>query len=39
MISPKLNTEQMNQFFEQVTEAHPDEFIVMIVDGPVFTDP
>lgn len=33
MISPKMNTEQMNQFLVQVSEAHPEEFIVMIVDG------
>ena len=33
MISPKMNTEQMNQFLRQVSVAHPEEFIVMIVDG------
>lgn len=32
-ISPKMNTEQMNQFLAQVSQAHPDEFIVMVVDG------
>ena len=33
MISPKRNTAQMNQFLVQVSQAHSDEFIVMIVDG------
>ena len=33
MLSPKMNFEQMNQFLVQVSQAHPDEFIVMIVDG------
>ena len=33
MISPKMNTEQMNQFLRQVSVAHSEEFIVMIVDG------
>ena len=33
MISPKRNTEQMNQFLLQVSAAHPVEFIVMIIDG------
>jgi DDE superfamily endonuclease len=28
-----MDTEQMNQFVEQVSQAHPEEFIVMIVDG------
>ncbi len=32
-IRSKMNTEQMNQFLEQVSQAHPDEFIVMVVDG------
>jgi transposase len=32
-ISEKMNTEQMNQFLDQVSDAHPDEFIVMVVDG------
>lgn len=32
-ISPQMNTEQMNQFLEQVSQAHADEFIVMVVDG------
>ena len=32
-ISPQMNTEQMNQFLVQVSQAHPDEFIVMVVDG------
>jgi transposase len=33
MISPKMNTEQMNAFLAQVSQAHPQDFIVMIVDG------
>lgn len=33
MISPKMDTEQMNQFLAQVSKAHADEFIVMVVDG------
>lgn len=33
MISPKMNTGQMNQFLVQVSQAHSAEFIVMIVDG------
>jgi len=32
-ISPQMNTEQMNQFLLQVSQAHPEEFIVMVVDG------
>jgi len=32
-ISPQMNTEQMNQFLVQISQAHPDEFIVMVVDG------
>lgn len=33
MISQKMNTEQMGQFLAQVSAAHPEEFILMIVDG------
>jgi hypothetical protein len=33
MISPKMDTERMNQFLAQVSNAHADEFIVMVVDG------
>lgn len=32
-ITPKMNTGNMNEFLKQVSKAHPDEFIVMIVDG------
>jgi hypothetical protein len=32
-ISPQMNTEQMNQFLKQVSQAHQVEFIVMVVDG------
>jgi hypothetical protein len=32
-ISPQMNTEQMNQFLEQVSQAHAEEFIVMVVGG------
>jgi transposase len=33
MISPNMNTEQMNKFLFQVSEAHQDEFIIMVLDG------
>jgi hypothetical protein len=33
MICPKMNTEHMGQFLAQIHRAHPNEFIVMIVDG------
>jgi len=33
MICPKMNTERMSQFLTQVSQAHPKEFIVMVVDG------
>lgn len=33
MICPKMNTERMSQYLAQVTAAHPEEFIVMVVDG------
>jgi transposase-like protein len=33
MISEKMNTEQMNQFLAQVSKAHSEEFILMVVDG------
>ena len=32
-LSPKMNTEQMKGFLLQVSQSHPDEFIVMVVDG------
>ena len=32
-LSQKMNTEQMNGFLLQVSEAHPDEFVVMVLDG------
>ncbi len=32
-ISPQMNTAQMNQFLQQVSQAHREEFIVMVVDG------
>lgn len=32
-LSDKMNTEQMNAFLGQVSQAHPGEFIVMVVDG------
>ena len=32
-ISPQMNTELMNQFLVQVNQAHPDEFIILVVDG------
>ena len=33
MISQKMNTEQMNIFLSQVSAAHPEDFIVMVLDG------
>lgn len=33
MIGPKMNTERMGAYLMQVATAHPDEFIVMVVDG------
>ena len=32
-LSAKMNTVQMNAFLAQVSQAHPQEFIVMVVDG------
>lgn len=33
MISPKMNTEQMSAFLSRVSAAHPEDFIVMVLDG------
>jgi hypothetical protein len=33
MICPVMNTERMGQFLTQVSLAHPQDFIVMVVDG------
>lgn len=33
MTSEKMNTEGMSRFLNQVSEAHPTEFNVMVVDG------
>jgi transposase len=32
-LSEKMNTTQMTLFLSQVSQAHPEEFIVMVVDG------
>jgi transposase len=32
-LSEKMNTTQMNGFLAQVSRAHPEEFIIMVVDG------
>ena len=32
-IGPVMNTEQMGTFLAQVSAAHPEDFIVMVVDG------
>jgi hypothetical protein len=32
-ICPKMDTEQMNAFLVQVSQAHPEEFIFMVLDG------
>ena len=33
MTAEKMNTENMSRFLSQVSKAHKDEFIVMVVDG------
>ena len=33
MICPEMNTARMGEFLGQVSRAHPNEFIMMIVDG------
>ena len=33
MTAEKMNTETMSRFLEQVSQAHQDQFIVMVVDG------
>jgi transposase len=33
MISQKMNTEQMTHFLSRVSAAHPEDFIVMVLDG------
>jgi len=32
-LSAKMNTTQMTAFLSQVSQAHPQEFIIMVVDG------
>ena len=36
MICLKTNTERMGEYLAQVAAAHPDEFIVMVIDGASF---
>jgi len=33
MMCREMNTERMSVFLHQISQAHPDDFIVMIVDG------
>ena len=33
MTCEKMNTENMSCFLEQVSKSHPDDFIVMVLDG------
>jgi hypothetical protein len=33
MISQKMNTEQMSIFLSQVSAAHPNDFVIMVLDG------
>ncbi len=33
MTAEKMNTGNMSRFLDQVSKAHPDQFIVMVVDG------
>ena len=32
-LCPNMNTERMNEFLLQVSQAHPEDFILMILDG------
>jgi len=32
-LCPNMNTDRMNEFLAQVSQAHPDDFIVMVLDG------
>jgi hypothetical protein len=32
-ICPQMNTERMNEFLAQVSQAHPEEFIFLVLDG------
>ncbi len=32
-LAPKMNTDHMGQFLTQVQAAHPEEFVVMVLDG------
>ncbi len=33
MVAPKMNTLHMNGFLRHVSSKHPDEFVVMVLDG------
>ena len=33
MTAEKMNTENMSRFLDQVSEAHREDFVVMVVDG------
>lgn len=33
MICPNMNAERMSEYLAQVTAAHPEDFIVMVIDG------
>jgi len=33
MLADKMNTENMSKFLKQIRRRHPDDFIVMILDG------
>ena len=33
MIARQMNTERMSEFLAQVSAAHPDDYIIMVVDG------
>lgn len=33
MVSQKMNTEQMSAFLSRVSAAHPEDFIIMVLDG------
>lgn len=32
-ICGEMNTDRMNEFLDQISNAHPDEFVIMVLDG------
>jgi hypothetical protein len=33
MTAEKMNTESINRFLGQIRNAHPDDFLIMVLDG------